>query len=178
MSRQSGQEKLKTSTTDLGERLTALQQRLNTQAEELSGAIRAAQTTIKAEVAKNLGENNDSLRRCVVDIQNASSKPLFRMYLSISNPYVHTHHHTHSAMTDLEARFEAVVARLAAMQDAAKVQQAALSSLPTRVDALQHDLRKQNNKLSSRIDEDLTSLGQEIAMVKVCVGIFLKTPFF
>lgn len=63
MSRQSGQEKLKTSTTDLGERLTALQQRLNSQAEELSGAIRAAQTTIKAEVAKNLGENNDSLRR-------------------------------------------------------------------------------------------------------------------
>lgn len=70
-------------------------------------------------------------------------------------------------MTDLEARFEAVVARLAAMQDAAKVQQAALSSLPNRVDSLQHDLRKQNNKLSSRIDEDLTSLGQEIAMVKV-----------
>lgn len=80
-----------------------------------------------------------------------------------------------SAMTDLEARFEAVVARLAAMQDAAKVQQAALSSLPTRVDSLQHDLRKQNNKLSSRIDEDLTSLGQEIAMVKVCWK--LDSPF-
>lgn len=73
-------------------------------------------------------------------------------------------------MTDLEARFEAVVSRLAVMQDAAKVQQAALSTLPARVDTLQQDLRKHNNTLSSRIDEDLTSLGQELALVKVRVG--------
>ena len=84
MSRQSGQEKLKVTTGDLGERLTALQQRLNTQAEELSGAIRVAQTTIKAEVAKNLGENNGSLTRWVLVTAMAACCFRFLLFLLLA----------------------------------------------------------------------------------------------
>ncbi len=76
-----------------------------------------------------------------------------------------------SKLTDLESRFESVVLRMAAVQDAAKVQQAALSSLPGRVESMAQEQRKQHAALSGRVDDDLTALGEELALIKVVGGL-------
>lgn len=70
-------------------------------------------------------------------------------------------------MADLESRFETMVGRMAAVQEASKIQQAALSTLPNRMDVLQQDQRQKHNELSARIDEDLHGMGQELALIKV-----------